>query len=114
MGIHDIVDVAGKSHGELGHGDEQGIAPAGGGPLDIHRGTTRGLTESTADIQSPLAHTLHKAAGGSAFTLTQWGGGYGGYLNILAVRLILQAVNYLHEIESAESPIRDDLVLLQG
>ena len=50
VGIHNVVDVAGESHGELGHGDEQGIAAAGSSSLDIHGGAARGLADTAAYV----------------------------------------------------------------
>ena len=36
MCVHDIVDIAGETQGELGHGHEQGVAAAGRSTLDVH------------------------------------------------------------------------------
>jgi hypothetical protein len=40
MGVHDVIDVTGKTHGEFGVGTKYGVAAAGGGTLDIHGGAT--------------------------------------------------------------------------
>jgi hypothetical protein len=46
VGVHDVVDVAGKAHGELGHGDQQGVAAAGRRALDVHGGAAGGLAQA--------------------------------------------------------------------
>ncbi|MBA7681918.1 hypothetical protein ES703_90262 [subsurface metagenome] len=112
VGIGNIVDVAGKTHRKLGERDKQRITAPSRGSLDVHRWSPRGLADTAADIPAPLAHALHKPAGGGTFPLTQWGGGDGGNLNIFAVRLILEAVNNLHEIKLGDSPVRKNLVFL--
>ena len=40
MCVHDIVDIAGETQGELGHGHEQGVAAAGRSTLAAIRTAT--------------------------------------------------------------------------
>ena len=99
VSIHDVVDITGKTHGEFGMGNKYGVAAAGSGALDIHRGTAGRLADTATHILPLLAQTFHKTHRGGCLAFAQRRGGNRGHLNVLAVRLFLEPLHYLQEIE---------------
>ena len=113
VGVHDVVDVAGQTQGELGHGHQQGVAAACRGTLDVHGGAAGGLTQCAADVLADLAQAFDQAQRNGGLTLAEGGGGDGGDFDELAVGLILQAVHNLDEVDLGGLAIGDDLILQQ-
>ena len=110
VGVHNVVDVAGQTQGELGHGHQQGVAAAGSGTLHVHGGAAGGLTQRAANVEAQLAETFDQAQRNRGFTLAEGRGGNGGNLDKLAVGLILQAVHDLDEVHLRGLAIGDDLI----
>ena len=75
MGIHNVIDITGKTHREFSHGDKQALPPPAAVPLTFMVGPPEGWRITAADIQSPLTQTLDKTHCGSGLTFTEavWG-----------------------------------------
>jgi hypothetical protein len=93
VGVHDVVDVAGEPQGELGHGNQQGVAAAGRRSLDVHGGAAGRLTQGAAHVDTTHAQAFHQAAGGGAFAFTQGSRGDGGDFDVLAVGFVFETVD---------------------
>ena len=113
VGVGDVVDVAGKAQGELGHGDQQRVAAARRRPLDVHGGSAGGLPQAASHVLAAFAQALDQTQGGCAFSLTQRGRGDGGNFDVLAIRTVLQAVDDLEEVQLADPARGNDLVGLE-
>ena len=109
VGVHNVVDVAGKPEGELGHGDEQGVAAAGGGALYVHSGAAGGLAQAAAHVLAQTPQTLDQPQGSGGLTLPQGGGGDGGDLDVLAVGLLAQTLHDTQEIQLGRSAVGQQL-----
>ena len=96
--VHDIVDIAGQTQGELGHRHQKRVAAAGSSALDVHRRTAGGLTQSAANVQTQLAETFDQTQRDGGLALAERGRGDCGDFNELAVGLILQAVHDLDKV----------------
>jgi hypothetical protein len=103
VGVHDVVDVAGEPQGELGHGNQQGVAAAGRRSLDVHGGAAGGLTQGTAHVDTALAQAFHQAAGGGAFAFTQGGRGDGGDFDVLAVGFVFETVDDFEKVKLGQT-----------
>ena len=93
MGVHNVVDIAGQAQGELRHGNEQGVPAAGGGALYVHGGAAGRLAQTAAHVGTQTSQSLDQAQRRSRLPLAQGRWGNGRYLNILAVRPVLQALH---------------------
>jgi hypothetical protein len=114
VGVHDVVDVAGEAQGEFGHGDQQGVAAAGRGTLDVHGGAAGGLTQGAAHVDAAFAEAFHQAAGGGGFAFTQGGRGNGGDFDVLAVGFVFQSVDDFQEIKFGQPPHGKHFIFLQA
>ena len=114
VGVHDVVDVAGQAQRELGHGDEQGVAAAGSGALDIHGGAAGGLTQAAAYIFAQPSQTLNKPQRRGGFALAQRRGGDGRDLDVLAVGAVLQALHDAQEVQLGRFAVGDQLLRQQA
>jgi len=114
VGVHDVVDIAGEAEGKLGHRDQQGVAAARRGALDVHGRATGRLTQGTASQLTALAQTFHQAAGGGGLAFAQRGRGNRGHLDVLAVRLVFETIDDLQEIELGQAAHGQDFVFLQA
>ena len=114
VGVHDVVDVAGEAQGELCHGHQQGVAAAGGGAFDVHGGAAGGLAQAAAHVLAQLAQAFDQAQRGGGLTFAKGSGGDGGDFDELAVRLVLQAVHDLDEIQLGSLAVGDDLLRQQA
>ena len=75
VGDADGVDVAGEVEVHLLHGDDLGIAAAGGAALDAEGGTHGGLADARDAILVEMrAHRLREADGGGGLALAEGGG----------------------------------------
>ena len=108
--VGDVVDISRKAKRELRHRDQERIAAAGSRSLDIHRRTAGGLAQASARIFAKLAEAFDQAQRGGRLALSQWSRRDGSHLDILAVRLVLQAVHDLDEIQLRSSSVGDDLI----
>ena len=113
VGVHNVVDVAGKAQRELGHGDQQGVAAAGSGTLDVHGGAAGGLAQTAAHIFAQTAQALYEAQGRGGLALAQRRGGDGGDLDIPAVRPVPQALHDAQEIQLGRFAVGDQLIRQQ-
>ncbi|VTR63883.1 hypothetical protein DESC_100079 [Desulfosarcina cetonica] len=59
--VHDVVDVAGETQGELGHGDQQRVAAAGCRAFYVHGGAAGRLTQGAADVFTTGSQTFHQS-----------------------------------------------------
>ena len=114
MGIHNVVDITGQAHGEFGQGDGLGIPTACGATLDVHGWAARRLTNTPTNIFSTLPKAFNEPHAGGCFSFSKWGRGNRRYLNIFAVRAILQAINNFHEVKFSQASVRDDFILFQA
>ena len=108
--IRDVVNIAGQTEGKFSHGNQQGIAAAGSGTLDIHRRAAGGLTQTAAHVLSQSAQTFDQTERGGGFTFTEGRGSDGGYFNEFAVWLVLQAIHDLDEVKLRRFAVGNDLV----
>jgi hypothetical protein len=113
VGVHQVVDVARQSHGELGHRDQQGVPSPRRGALDVHRGTARGLAQATADPFAPLPQSLQQSDGGRGLSFPEWRGSDGGDLDVSAVGPRGEPIHDAQEIQLAEPSHGDRLVALE-
>ena len=110
MGIDNVIDIAGQTQGELGHGHQQGVAAASRGTLDVHGGAAGGLPQCAANVLAQVAQTFNQAQRDGGLALTEGGGGDGGDFDKLAVRLVLQAVHDLDKVDLRGFSIGNDLL----
>ena len=114
VGVHDVVDIAGQTKGELGHRHEQGVAAAGRSALDVHRRAAGGLTQGAADILAELAEAFDQAEGNGGLAFAEGSRGDRSDLDELAVGLILQAVHDLDKVNLRGLAVGDDLLREQA
>ena len=69
VGVHDVVDIAGKPQRELGHGDEQGVAAAGSSALDVHGRPAGGLAQAAAHVFPQPSQSLDETQGRGGLAL---------------------------------------------
>jgi hypothetical protein len=104
VGVHDVVDVAGQPQGELGHGNQQGVAATGRRSLDVHGGAAGRLPQGTAHVDTTHAQAFHQAAGGGAFAFTQGSRGDGGDFDVLAIGFVFETVDHFQKVNFCQTP----------
>ncbi len=114
VGVHDVVDVAGKSQGEFGHGDQQGVSAAGCGSFDVHGGAAGGLAQGTAHAFAPGAQAFHQAQRCGAFAFTQRSGGDGGHFDVFPVRFVFQTVDDFQKVDFGQPAHRQHFFGLES
>ena len=114
VGVHNVVDVAGQTQGELGHRHQQGVTAAGCSTLNVHSGAAGRLTQSTTGVLADVAQTFNQTQRNGGLTFTEGSGGNSGDFNELAVGLILQTVHNLDEVNLGGLAVGDDFFLQQA
>ena len=110
VSVHDVVDVAGESKGELGHRDEQSVSAACGCSLNVHGRSAGGLAQASAYVLSELAKTFDKTKARGGLTFSERSRSDSRYFNELSVRLVLETLHDLDEVQLRSLSERNDLV----
>ena len=110
VGVHDVVNIAGQTQGELGHRHQQRVAAASRSALDVHGRSAGGLTQRAAGILADVAQTFDQAQRNGGFALAEGSGRDRGNFDEFAVRLVLQAIHDLNKVELRGLAIGDDFV----
>ena len=114
MGVHDVVDVAGQTQRKFGHGNQQGVAAAGSGSLDVHGGAAGRLAQRTTHVLTAFAETLHQSTGSGALAFPERGGGDGSDFDVLSVRFVLKPVDDFQKIKLGQSTHGQDFIFFQS
>jgi len=101
VGVHDGVDVTGQAQAEGRERDALREATAGGGALDVHGRAAGGLTDGAGHAQAALAHALDEPHRARGLTLAERGRRDRRHVDVLTVRLVLQAVHRQVEVHLA-------------
>ena len=97
--VHDVVDVPRQSQRELGHGDQQRVAAAGGGALHVHGGAAGGLPQAAAYVGAQPSQALDQSQRRGGFPLAQRRGRDGCHLDIFPIRPVLQPLHNAQEVQ---------------
>jgi hypothetical protein len=108
--VGDVVDIAGQAHGELGHGNEQGVAAAGSRALHVHGRSARWLPDGAANVEASLPETFYQAERGSGLALSEGGRRHRCDLDVLAVRPVSKPIHDPDEIELGNPAVWGDLI----
>ena len=96
IGRGDGVDIARQVQVEVFHGDDLAVATTGGATLDPEGGALAGLADAGKHVLAQVgAQGFAQTDHGGRFALTQRGWGNGSYVDVFAIRHILEPLQDL-------------------
>ena len=110
VGVHDVVDVAGQAQRKLSHGDQQGVAAAGSGALDVHGRAAGGLAQAASHVLAQVSQPLDEAQRRGGLALSQRRGGDGRDLDIFAAGPVLQPLHDAQKIQLGRLAVGNKLL----